>query len=115
VGEVGVLSHNCEVAQLGRKLDYLFGKATGEKNLARTADMKRQLASIGIFDSAASRNYLTNLLNGALNNESSIVGYSPNGNTIREFLIAGPNGAIKAESYWEGTKLITVKLFGSGR
>jgi len=36
------------------------------------------------------------------------------GRTLREFLLMGPNGALKGESVWEGDRLITVTFFGGG-
>jgi len=119
VGELGVLSHNCPgvaTAELGEKLKYLFGQATGRlHNLERSAQMQRQLNSIGIFDNPEGRELLTKLLNDALNNPNTITGISSrSGYTIREFLIVGPSGVIKAESYWDGNVLKTVELFGRG-
>jgi hypothetical protein len=40
-------------ADLGKKLDYVFGKAKGSiHNVERSVDMERQLNRIGIFDNA---------------------------------------------------------------
>ena len=47
-------------ANLGRKLDYIFGKAQGEKhNIDRSLSMQRSLENIGLSDSAQSRAYIT--------------------------------------------------------
>jgi hypothetical protein len=56
-----------------------------EDNLERSAEMQRQLNSVGIFDNQQGREYLTGLLNEALNNPNSVTGISSGGSTIREF------------------------------
>ncbi len=46
--------------QLGRKLDYVFGKAKGRQhNLERSLSMLKALERIGIHDTFTSRLYLT--------------------------------------------------------
>ncbi|WP_345231342.1 hypothetical protein, partial [Olivibacter ginsenosidimutans] len=43
-------------ANIGTKLEYVFGKATGSAhNIERSTGMLRQLESVGIFDNAAGR------------------------------------------------------------
>lgn len=44
--------------------------------------------------------------------EAIILKTQENGRVVRESLISGPNGVIKAESVWDGLKLITATLFG---
>lgn len=51
-------------------------------------------------------------LTGVLNDSSSIVQVQANGRVVRESLLMGPRGGLKIESIWDGTKLITVNLFG---
>ncbi|WP_368294546.1 hypothetical protein [Dehalobacter sp. TBBPA1] len=101
------------VPEFGNKLEYVFGNATGTMhNIERSVGMERQLNSIGIFDNAAGRNIVLDNLTKAYNNPSSILEVQQNGRVVRESLIAGPNGFVKAESIWDGSKLITVTLFG---
>ena len=100
-------------AELGRKLDYLFGNATGSKhNIDRSVAMERQLNSIGIFNNAEGRQLVEKNLIEAFNNPASILKTQENGRVVRESLISGPNGVIKVESVWDGSKLITATLFG---
>jgi len=50
-------------ANIGTKLEYVFGNATGNKhNIARSLEMERTLNSIGIFDNSAGREYMTEVL-----------------------------------------------------
>ncbi|WP_196602046.1 hypothetical protein [Pectinatus frisingensis] len=48
----------------------------------------------------------------AFNNPASILKTQENGRVVRESLLSGPNGVIKVESVWDGSKLITATLFG---
>lgn len=97
-------------AQLGRKLEYVFGKATGNShNIERSKNMLKQLQSIGIFDTPTGRAYLESYsqnvykVPGVLQN---------NGRFMRESLLMGPNGGLKVQSIWENNRLITIELFG---
>ena len=46
-------------SELGNKLDYIFGKATGDKhNIERSISMENLLNKIGIFDNASGREYI---------------------------------------------------------
>jgi RHS repeat-associated protein len=102
------------VAQLGSKLEYFFGKATGSlHNIDRSKSMLAQLERIGLHDTPASRQYFTEHLTTVLNNPSSIAMQS-NGRVVRESLLTGPNGCVKLETVWEGSKLITGKILGRG-
>jgi RHS repeat-associated protein len=97
--------------EIGRKLDYVFGKATGSKhNIDRSTGMKRQLESIGIFDTPANRDLLKKHLESVYEISRGLL--QKNGRRLRESLFMGPNGGIKIESIWEGNKLITIKLIG---
>lgn len=115
VGHQGFVVHNgppyC-APDLGRKLEYLFGNATGSKqNSDRSIALARQLNRIGIQGDANGRAIVTEHLTLALNNPMNIV--SQQGvRTVRESLLAGPGGFLKIESIWDGNKLITVKLLG---
>jgi RHS repeat-associated protein len=98
-------------AIIGSKLQYVFGKATGNAhNIERSTGMLRQLESIGIFDNVAGRTLLRSNLASVYTSSEGIL--ANNGRILRESLLMGPNGAVKVESIWEGNKLITVKLFG---
>ena len=98
-------------ANIGTKLEYVFGKATGSAhNIERSTGMLRQLESVGIFDDAAGRALLNSHFQGTYNSSIGIL--QSNGRYLRESLLLGPRGALKVESIWEGNKLITVKLLG---
>ena len=102
-------------AELGNKLNYLFGRATGSPhNITRSTEMLRQMQRIGIFDTAANRAYLQTYFNHVLRNSNNILHRQANGRIIRESLLMGPNGGVKVVSVWEGRKLITFNLFGGG-
>ncbi len=102
-----------KTADVGRKLDYMFGKATGSThNLNRTVQMQGQLSRIGLFDNDAGRSYIEQQMNNVLNDPTSIVRVQENGRILRQSLLTGPNGALDMETVWEGSKLITVNLFG---
>ena len=98
-------------ANIGTKLEYVFGKATGSAhNIERSTGMLRQLESVGIFDNAAGRSLLNSHLESVYSGTKGI--HQSNGRYLRESLLMGPNGGLKVESIWEGNKLITVKLLG---
>jgi hypothetical protein len=114
VSKAKLLVHNDCVPDLGRKLEYLFGNATGNAhNVDRSLDMARQLNRIGIQGDAGGRALLTEHLTMTLNNPMNIL-RDEGSRTIRESLLGGPGGFLKMESIWEGNKLITMKLFGGG-
>lgn len=73
--------------------------------------MLLQLRQVGLNDTEEVREVITQNLTQALNNPSSIVAIN-GARTTRESLLMGPGGAVKLESIWEGTKLITIKVFG---
>jgi RHS repeat-associated protein len=101
-------------AQIGSKLEYLFGKATGEKNLARTVDMLKKMQGIGIFDTVANRAYLQGYFNSVLRNSANVVFRQANGTTVRESLLMGPSGGLKMTSFWQGDRLMSFILYGGG-
>ena len=99
--------------EIGRKLDYVLGRATGSAhNVERSTQMLKQLESVGLHDTAATRQLLGSHLDDVLNNSSNILRTQANGRVVRESLLMGPNGGVKLESVWDGTKLITVNVFG---
>ena len=97
---------------LGTKLNYLFGLATGSNyNIQRSTAMLSELQQVGLNDTEEVRQVVTQNLAQALNNPSSVIAQTGD-TTVRESLLMGPNGAVKLESIWQGTQLITVKVFG---
>jgi hypothetical protein len=101
------------VPELGRKLEYFLGRATGNAHtIQRSAQMLSQLERIGLPDSAATRQYLTDHLTGVLNDPSNIARVEASGRVVRESLLTGPGGVLKLETIWEGNKLLTGNLFG---
>ncbi len=98
-----------QTAQLGRKLEYFFGNATGNKhNIDRSKSMLERLQRIGIFDNETGRSVLKDHLQEVLQTPGII---QTNGRTLRESLLMGPNGGAKMQSIWEGNKLITAEIF----
>jgi hypothetical protein len=101
------------VPELGRKLEYFLGRATGNAHtIQRSTQMLSQLERIGLPDSAATRQYLTDHLTGVLNDPSNIARIEASGRVVRESLLTGPGGVLKLETIWEGNKLLTGNLFG---
>jgi hypothetical protein len=74
--------------------------------------MLRQLRSIGLGDTPATRAYLAEAFKKALNDPNNIAKIQESGRIVKEFLLSGPKGFVKVESVWEGTKLITMTIFG---
>jgi len=101
------------VPQIGSKLEYFLGNATGNAhNIERSRAMLAQLQRVGLPDSPATREFLKSHLDSILNNATTIVRTQANGRIVRESLIMGPRGALKLETVWEGAKLITGNFFG---
>jgi hypothetical protein len=99
--------------QLGSKLEYFLGRATGNAhNIERSTQMLRQLERVGLPDTPATRQYLTEHLTGVLRDPSNIVRVQENGRIVRESLLMGPRGALKLETVWDDARLITANLFG---
>lgn len=115
-------------ADLGNKLDYLFGEASGNKhNIERSRAMQEELRKIGIHNTPSGREYISNHLNDVLKDSSNIsnvevrsyIAKELPGKPIveytaitRESLLMGPGGAVKVESVWDGNRLITVIVKG---
>jgi len=94
--------------ELGRKLDFFFGRATGTAhNVGRSVQLQRQLERIGLSDSPTSRQYLTEHLTSVFADSTSIMRVQENRRVVRESLLMGPRGALKLETIWENNKLIT--------
>ena len=95
-------------ARLGRKLDFLLGLATGRThNVLRSQSIAGAFNSIGIYDSPAMRQYLTEHLNRVLQDQANLV-RQVRGADIRESLLMGPAGGVKLESIWLADDLISV-------
>ena len=108
--EVG--ASGAEAANLGSKLQYVFGRATGSAhNIERSQAMLAQLEKIGIRDNPASRDYISSVLSRALEQPGVT---QANGRILRESLVIGPDGAgaLKMQSIWDGNNLVTVFLKG---
>ncbi len=79
-------------ADLGNKLDYIFGKGTGNKhNIQRSQSMQIELEKIGVYDDLSGRDYLTQHLNKVLNDSSNI-------------------SSVEVRSYVAKEKLVTLRL-----
>ena len=105
------LSH---IPQVGNKLEYVFGKATGNlHNIQRSVDLQRKVNSIGIYDNENGKKIILDALSRTLNDKTSIKESLRDGRTLRESLLVGPQGVLKMETIWDGEKLITVKILGS--
>ncbi|EUJ33935.1 hypothetical protein MFLO_01915 [Listeria floridensis FSL S10-1187] len=69
-GEAGKLKN----PEIGNKLDYLFGKAKGNKhNIQRSQTMQSELSKIGIYDTPSNRELLNNHLKNVVNDSSNIL------------------------------------------
>jgi RHS repeat-associated protein len=99
-------------AELGSKLEYVLGRATGNAHsIERSKAMLNQLESIGLRDTPATRQLLRENLQQVLR-QAGVP--QANGRILRESLLMGPHGGVKVQSVWEGNKLITVILHGGG-
>ncbi|MGC6175857.1 hypothetical protein, partial [Lacrimispora sp. 38-1] len=115
---------HANIGEGGKKLDYLFGKATGSKhNIERSLQMKEELAHIGVYDTPSNRVALEKHLNGVLNDSSNIIGTETRSYiakelpgtpmveytaTTKESFFMGPGGGVKLETVWDGDRLITI-------
>jgi filamentous hemagglutinin len=120
------LKHADEVAKTGRalvdagKYDYLFGKvASNEHNAARSLQNARQLARVGVHDSAGGRRLLQNHFDDVVSRNDNIASTFTNEHgtfQIRDSLFSGPGGFLKLESTWQvtdnGLRLTTVIPMG---
>jgi len=101
-------------ANLGNKLDYMLGRATGSPdsdNVRRSIALLRQLERIGLSDTPETRSYLASELQSAYSNQDNVVTIQPDCRVVRESLLTGPRGFLKMRTVWEDNKLITVFLF----
>jgi len=108
-----IAKEKTQTADIGRKLDYLYGNATGNvHNIQRSLDMQRQLERIGLHNTPSNRAYLVQHLQTVLNNPTNVPKTLSNGNVIRESLLMGPNGGVKLITIWNKTKLVTAIIKG---
>ncbi len=92
--------------QLSKKLDYVFGKATGNQhNIDRSTGLLRSLESIGINDTASGRLYMLNQFE-TIRME---VGLSQ---TSYSSLIYGSGGILNMVTHWVNGVLKTVFIYG---
>lgn len=97
---------------LGKKLDFVFGKAGGRRqNIQRSTTMQRQLNTIGIYDNSLGRSYLTKKLIDAFDDKTNVISNN-NGFVTKETLLMGPEGGLLMKSVWKKNDLIAVKLLG---
>jgi len=76
--------------------------------------MLRQMERIGLPDNPSTRKILEDHFTKVLNDPNNISWIQAPGRIVKESLLMGPRGGVKAESIWDGTRLITVKLLGAG-
>jgi RHS repeat-associated protein len=104
------------IPELGKKLEFMLGKATGSAhNIDRSQSLLAQLQRIGLSDNPETRAYLAEHFTSVLNTPNNVLTVQQNGNVVRESLLMGPMGALKVQSIWDGTKLITVYFLGGGQ
>ncbi|MDE5778072.1 MAG: hypothetical protein K2I10_06140, partial [Lachnospiraceae bacterium] len=110
-------------ADLGKKLDYQFGKAGGNKhNIDRTKGLKGNMEELGFDDTPENRAYFEQYYNDVLNDMSNQIGspesasYTEDGITFyytvtkRESFLMGKYGGAKVTTYWDGDRLLTIKI-----
>ncbi|BBO59021.1 hypothetical protein [Mycoavidus sp. B2-EB] len=107
-------SQSANITKIEEKLQYFFGKATGTKhNTDRSIGMLRELEKIGLSDTPAARQYLAQSILEAYNNPANIVHIQPDGIIVRHSLLMGPRGGSILETYWDGNRLTTGRIFKS--
>ena len=100
---------NGSTPNLGQKLNFLFGQATGSThNIQRSLDMLRQLNSIGILDNPASRTLIYHQIVGAFNQGAATA--QQGGRHMVESLLMGPTGGLIMQTVWQNNNLITIIL-----
>jgi RHS repeat-associated protein len=99
--------------QLGQKLEYFLGNATGSAhNIERTRELAQQLQRIGLPDTAGTRQFLVEHLTEVMNNPNNVSLVQQNGRIVKESLLMGPIGGAKLQTVWDASKLITGNIFG---
>lgn len=116
--------HKADRVQIDKKLDFLFGKATGRAhNIHRTKSMQISLQKIGVHDNKVGRETLIEHLEKICNDPTNIIEVKkkiftykelpnkPVGSYIsvtRESFLMGPGGGVRLESVWKGNELLSV-------
>lgn len=102
---------NSRAPTIGRKLDYMYGKATGtDHNVKRSIAMKKQLESIGLFDNNNNRSYIESEIVKSYQIDAPIP--AKEGTFMRETILMGPNGGLLMQTLWNGDHLNTIYLIG---
>jgi RHS repeat-associated protein len=110
-GLLGIIgSTSSRVANIGTKLDFMLGKATGSlHNINRSQSMLRLLQKMGLPDTQATREYLAKQLQRAYSH--GVGQLQENGNVLIQSLLAGPAGSwAKMITIWRDNKLVTIML-----
>ncbi|MDJ1484208.1 DUF6443 domain-containing protein [Cytophagaceae bacterium YF14B1] len=103
-----------EIVQIGTKLEYVFGNATGKvHNIERSTEMLRSLQNIGIFDNAVGRAVMAEHLQEAFSNGIRMA--AEDGRFKIESFLMGKRSGVIVESVWENNRLITVKIRGAAK
>ena len=72
-------------ANLGNKLDYLLGKASGDNhNIKRSKAMQAELQKIGIHNTLSGKEYISNYLNDVLKDPTNISNVEIRSYTVKE-------------------------------
>lgn len=107
-GKTG-LTVSTKAINIGNKLKYVFGKATGSvHNIQRSKSMYALLKEIGIWDNKFGNEYLTKCI---IEIYKYADAYISKGRVVREAMLYGPGGGVMIQTIWEGAKLITVYIY----
>jgi hypothetical protein len=88
-------------AKIAQKLNYLFGKATGNlQTIIRSKEMLRLLESVGIFDTPENRNYILNYLENVFYEQTNISEIQADGRLIKDSFLMGRQGDLKMQTVW---------------
>ena len=111
VSEVDSSKKNLSEPEIGNKLKYVFGDASGSKhNIDRSLSMQRILNRIGIFNNNSGRQFMQIEIEKAFYDNTNAI-LQTDGRIAKETLLVGPNGFSKMTTIWDGNKLITIELF----
>ncbi len=107
-----------QTAELGIKLDYQLGKATGnEHNISRSKGLLKEMEKLGFDDNSSNRKYFQKYYNDVLNNgdniilEEIVVYRDKTGSyikTTRESFLMGKRGGAVVTTSWDGNRLLTM-------
>jgi hypothetical protein len=101
--------------KIAQKLNYLFGKASGNpQTIIRSKEMLRLLESIGIFDTPENRDYILNYLENVFYDETNIIETQADGRMIKDSLLMGKQGGLRMQTVWSEDILITFFLKKGG-